>query len=32
MARSGDRLVFAWTDAGDRPSVRVARAHLEGTP
>jgi len=32
MVRAGGALVFAWTDAGDRTSVRVARAHLEGTP
>jgi hypothetical protein len=30
MARSGEELVFAWTDAGDASSVRVARARLEG--
>jgi len=32
MVRAGDRLVFAWTDAGDGTTVRAARAWLEGTP
>ena len=28
MVRSGDRLVFAWTQSGDPPSVRTAVARL----
>lgn len=29
MMRAGDTLTFAWTDAGDAPQVRTARARLE---
>jgi hypothetical protein len=32
MTRSGDRLIFAWTDAADGSRVRIARAHLEEAP
>jgi hypothetical protein len=28
MIRSGDRLVFAWTRAGDPPSLQTAIARL----
>jgi hypothetical protein len=28
MVRSGDRLIFAWTQAGEPPSLRTAVAHL----
>jgi len=28
LARRGDELIFAWTDAGDKPQVRTAIARL----
>jgi len=29
LARRGNELIFAWTDAGDRPQVRTAVARLD---
>jgi hypothetical protein len=28
MARTGDRLLFAWTEPGDAPQVRIAEVRL----
>jgi hypothetical protein len=32
MIRSGDEIVFAWTQPGDTARVRLAVAHLNGEP